>query len=441
MPTGPSPHRFSLLTDSSFVVYYGASIVSFLGMQVGRVVLPLLCYQLSDSAALTALLFTVQLLPGFLLGLFAGALADRVSRRALMIGGYLAAGLGLAIAPLLAWVGSLTVGGLYLAAVVSAAAYTVAEAADMGAVPALVGRDRIVAASSLVHGAWTLCGVIGLPLGGALAAAVGAVPALALNAATFMILAALLPFVRRPLGPRLDDARRQVTFGGILRDIGEGFKFIRTHPVQWPLLLVGTLGSVATGAGLSLVVVYAVRHLGFDQDGGFVGLLYAGGAVGALLAASLLPTATRLVPPGQVSIGAQSASAILLAAAAVVTWAPASIALLGVWEFAVTLAVLNSISIRQRITPDALQSRVNASVRLVGGTAQAIGAALGGLLADVTTVGTTYLLIAALAGTGAVAAWLSPIRRIDHAALARAMAVAEEWGPTERETALGPTDA
>mgnify|MGYP001463965430 CR=1 FL=1 len=417
----------SLLADPSFGVYYGASIVSFLGMQIGRVVLPLLCYQLSGSASLTALLFTVQLIPGFALGLVAGALADRVNRRALMVGGYLGAGFGLAIAPALQLAGTLTVGGLYLAALVSATAYTLAEAADLGALPALVGRERIVAASSLIHGAWTLCGVIGLPLGGALAAMVGAVPALTVNAVTFLILAAMLPFVRRPLGPLTDPAQGRLRVGALLRDIGEGLGFIRANPIQWPLLLVGTIGGLASGAAISLVVVYGVRQLGFADGGELIGLLYTAGAIGALLAASLLVPITRAFRPGMVTIVTQAASAVLLGAVALMAWPPASVTLFGAWELALTLGILNSVSIRQRITPDALQSRVNASVRLVAGTAQAIGAALGGLLADATSIGTTYLAIAALSGLAAIAAWGSPVRRIDHAALQEAMAAAERW--------------
>ncbi len=81
------------------------------------------------------------------------------------------------------------------------------------------------------------------------------------------------------------------------------------------------------------------------------------------------------------------------------------------WELTYTLVAVNTITIRQLVTPDRLQGRVNTTGRLLGwGLGWPVGAALGGVIADLTTVRTAYLVMAAVALAAAGGAWLSPLR-------------------------------
>jgi hypothetical protein len=58
----------------------------------------------------------------------------------------------------------------------------------------------------------------------------------------------------------------------------------------------------------------------------------------------------------------------------------------GLWLGSNHLININGLSLRQIVTPDHLQSRVNASARMVMVAANPLGAALGGVLAEQTTV-------------------------------------------------------
>lgn len=80
------------------------------------------------------------------------------------------------------------------------------------------------------------------------------------------------------------------------------------------------------------------------------------------------------------------------------------------WNGCSVLVIINGISLRQLVTPDRLQSRVNAAGRMIAWGGTPFGAATGGLLADAVGVRAAYVLMAAVAVVTVLAAWRSPLR-------------------------------
>ena len=72
--------------------------------------------------------------------------------------------------------------------------------------------------------------------------------------------------------------------------------------------------------------------------------------------------------------------------------------------------IINAISLRQRVAPDHLQSRVNVSARMIAWGGMPFGAAVGGALAEVTSIQTTYLVMALGVAISAAIGWFSPLR-------------------------------
>ena len=95
------------------------------------------------------------------------------------------------------------------------------------------------------------------------------------------------------------------------------------------------------------------------------------------------------------------------------------------WEGVGTLTIINGIALCQQVTPDVLQSRVNATGRMLAAGGLPIGAALGGVIADVASIQASYMVMAGGAGLSAVFGWLSPLRRADRSTVARLMAAAD----------------
>ena len=80
------------------------------------------------------------------------------------------------------------------------------------------------------------------------------------------------------------------------------------------------------------------------------------------------------------------------------------------WELSYTLVTTNGRVLRQLVIPDDLQSRVNAYARMIAWGGTPFGAAVGGLLAQTTTIRTTYLILSVGVGLSTLAGWFSPLR-------------------------------
>jgi Na+/melibiose symporter-like transporter len=159
-----------------------------------------------------------------------------------------------------------------------------------------------------------------------------------------------------------------------------------------------------------LLVVYAVRALGLSTNDARIGLLFTAGALGSLLASLLLPQATRRFPVGWITLGAMMLNLLFLLELVLASSLAMSLILYALWELCYTLTTTNGIALRQVVTPDHLQSRVNAYARMIAWGGTPFGAAVGGLLAQWATIRTTYLVMAVGVALSIVLGWFSPLR-------------------------------
>jgi predicted MFS family arabinose efflux permease len=138
--------------------------------------------------------------------------------------------------------------------------------------------------------------------------------------------------------------------------------------------------------------------------------LFTAGALGSFCATALLPLLTKRVPVGWITLAGMSLNLLFLL---LLTWTSSFVIALFVyicWEASYTLAITNGRVLRQLMIPDHLQSRVNAAARMVAWGGQPFGAATGGLVAQVTTVRTAYLILAIGVAISICVGWLSPLR-------------------------------
>lgn len=424
--SAPAPAE-SLWRDGAWRLLVFGEVVSFVGSQVTRVVLPILVFQLTGSALQTSLLLALETLPYLLFGLIAGAVGDRVDRRALMVGGNALNGLTLATIPILAALDALSVSLVYVVACASALIWVWTDAAAFGALPAIVGRQHLVAAQSSLMAIWTVAGLVALPAGGALAAAIGASTAIWIDAGSYLAAAVVLACIRRPFstgaGAGAPAAARLVR--RTLDDIAEGLRYLRRHALIGPLTALGFLSSLTGGAVTGLIVVYGVRQLDLPADDARLGWLFGAGAAGALVAALALPRLVRRVSPPRISLFGLTANCLLLLVVALSGDLAVSLVALFAWELAMVLTVMNGIALRAQLTPDRLQSRVNATGRMLAAGGLPLGALLGGVIADAASVRVAYIVMAAGAGLSATLGWLSALRRVDAETVARLTALAD----------------
>lgn len=149
--------------DRALVLFTAARVVAVTGSAVTGVAMPLLVLQLSGSAFLTALVAAGQVAPYLMFGLIAGAVADRVPRRRLMVAAQLSSAAALTTVPLAHAADLLAPAHALVVVLVVATSFVWFDAAAFGALPAIVGRDRIVAANSLVWTSSTLVAIAAPP--------------------------------------------------------------------------------------------------------------------------------------------------------------------------------------------------------------------------------------------------------------------------------------
>ncbi|USX55408.1 MFS transporter [Lentzea sp. HUAS12] len=389
----------TLWQDREFRRFWLARAISNAGSALSGVALPVLMYSLTGSAAHTAALAALTAAPYLVFGLVAGALADRVHRRAVMVVTDLVSAGLLASVPVASAFGALTPVHLMLVAGGVASVGVWFDAAAFGALPALVGSENLVRANSAVWSTATAVHIAAPSVAGVLFAVHGPAGTLALDAVSFAVSAAL---VRTILRPMTTSRPPRAVLGA---DIREGLEFLWREPTVRLFLGLGLGQAVAGGAVSGLLVVYAFRGFGVPQDDPRVGVLFSALAAGSFAATALMPAISDACEPRRVAATGLTAGVGVLG---LLVGAPAWwLAVLGValWGLTSTV-VVNGITVRQLITPDHLQGRVGLVGRMMTfGIGQPAGALAGGVLADALSVRSALVTAALPLAVAAVIGW------------------------------------
>ncbi len=351
-----------------------ATWVANLGDGLALAAGPLLVASQTSDPLLVAMALLLQQLPWLLFGLFAGALADRVDRLAIVIAVDVVRAVVLVLLCLTIVTHAVSVGAVLAALFVFGITEVFGNSAASTLLPMLVPRDELALGNArLQTGILTINQLAGPPLGAAMFAAGAVWPFL--SQAVLVSAAGLL--VSRIALPPL--ARAAQVSPALRTDIAEGFRWVWGHAAVRTLVLTIFTFNITFGAAWSVLVLYARQRLGLGAVG--FGLLTTASALGGLLGTASYGWITRRVSLGDVMrIGLVLETATHLALA--LTTVPA-VAMVIFFVFGAHAFVwgTTSITVRQRAVPTQLQGRVSGvnGVGVYGGLV--LGSALGGLVA------------------------------------------------------------
>jgi MFS family permease len=354
---------------------------------------PLFAIQLTDSPALIAGVVVVSRLPWLVFVLFAGALADRLDRRRTMVAiAALRTGVAAALAAgILADVVNLPI--LYLTAFVLGVGETLFDTAAQSIMPNIVDRDRLSQANGRLYAAeLTTNQFVGPPLGGLLAGVAVAL-AFAGSALAFAVAAVGLSLLVGSFRP----APERPT--SIVEDIREGLAHLWHNTVLRTLAIMVGVMNLAGAATFAILVLYAVAPgpMGLDEVG--FGMLMTAMGIGSLAGSLVVERVERRLGRARLLALAVLVGAVMMAVPGITpnAWiVGASFAASGL-VFMMWNVV--TVSLRQRIVPDRLLGRVNASYRLLAWGGQPLGAMLGGVAAEVFGLQAVFLLAGVLSAT------------------------------------------
>jgi MFS family permease len=358
---------FRWLLASSWVTNLGDGITLAAG--------PLLVASQTHNPLAVAMATVSQRLPWLMFGLYAGVIADRASRRAIVI----TTGLIRAVILLLLAASILT--HRTGTAVVLAALFTFGvnetfgDTATTTLLPMLVGkRDLGIANARAFTGVIVWNQMAGPPLGAVLFAAGMALPFMS---ETVCVLAGVLLMSRVRLPARPAGARP----ARVREDIREGWRWLWAHPAVRTLAITVFTFNVTFGAAWSVLVLYARLRLGMGALG--FGLITTAIAAGGLLGTVSYGWLERHVPLGVIMRSGLIIETLTHLALALTRWVWFALIIFAVFGAHAFIWGTTSATVRQRAVPAQFQGRVS-SVYLtgvVGGIV--IGSALGGLVASV----------------------------------------------------------
>ena len=351
-----------------------SSWVSNLGDGLAIAAAPLLIASQTRDPFLVALAALLQQLPWLVFGLHAGAIADRLNRRLIVVA---VDGIRTVVLVLLALsilTGTVSVPVVLGAVFLVGTAEVFADSASQTLLPMLVHRsDLVVGRARLQVGFVTVNQLLGPPLGAALFATGMALPfftqAVLVGAGAVLISRIVLT----------DDVHPERSTERLWRDIVEGYRWTVHHAAVRTLVLTIFIFNITFGAAWSVLVLYARDRLGMGSVG--YGLLTTAGALGGIVGMAVYGWLTRRISLGNLMrIGLVLETLTHLGLALTTSPAVALAIMFGFGAHAFIWGT-TSATVRQRAVPNALQGRVGSlnAIGTYGG--MIVGSGLGGLIA------------------------------------------------------------
>jgi MFS family permease len=303
------PESLTVLRQRDFRLVFGAFAVSVLGDRMVNIALAFAVLELGGSASDVGIVLACRTLPLVASLLVGGVVADRVSRRAVMVGADLSRLVSQGVLGILLIAGEPPIWALGVLSGLTGMATGFFNPASSGLLPEVVPPELLQEANGLRATAMSGGEILGPAIAGALVASAGPGWALAIDGATFGVSAAFLANLRLA-GGRRRIARTRTSF---LHDLRTGWSEFSARSWVWSLVLSASLGNMFWAAFGVLGPVIAKRDLGGAAVWGTImSAMGVGALVGALIAIRARPR--RPLVTSLLAIASFAAPLALLAA-------------------------------------------------------------------------------------------------------------------------------
>jgi predicted MFS family arabinose efflux permease len=365
----------SVRRDPDFQKLWFGQTVSVFGSLISRIAIPFLAVIELDATPFDmAALGISALLPGFLVGLLAGAWIDRRKRRPVMIAADLGRAVILLAVPILAVLGHLQIWHLLIVSGCMSILSMLFDIAYQSYLPGLVGRERLIAGNSTLTATESVAEFGSFSAGGWLVQIFTAPFAILVDAVTFLLSA----FAIRKIDTPEEIERDESVETNLLEEAIGGFAYVRRDVMLRVLAAAQLLLNISHGMTSTVFFLFVVDSLGFDT--GPLGMIFAFGGIaslgGALISSRFYDRGNHLRRLALLLFAVAVANA-LLPFARTANWIAVGLLLVPqlVSDPAETIFSIHSTTLRQTIAPDAWLGRINGSFRVLD-----VGATIAGSL-------------------------------------------------------------
>jgi MFS family permease len=400
-----SDERWLAFRSRSFLLYWIAQLLAGFAVQIQTVAVAWQVYDITRDPLYLGLVGLSQFLPSLFLVLVTGSIADRFSRKWIIIF-CLAAEAGVAGGLLYFTLsGSENVLWVFALLAVLGTARAFYNPARQAIVPNLVPRPHVANAITLTTTAGQIATIAGPVLGGLL---YGVTAPLAYSTSLMLLLIGIV-FVTRMERPAQDVVTGRTTW----ETVSAGFRYIWREKIILGAISLD-LFAVLLGGAMALLPVYARDILEIGPFG--LGILKAAPAAGAILVGVYLMTRPIQKNAGVIMLAAVFMFGVFTLIFAISTVAWISILALFMLGGCDMVSVFVRNTLIQLWTPDSLRGRVTAVSQLFVGASNEVGAFRAGTTAAL--IGTVPAVLVGGVGTVAIAAiWyrvFPDLRRVQH---------------------------
>lgn len=402
-------HR--ILVRRDYRLLWAAQLVSTFGDRLTQIGLTALVFAMTGSDLSIGLVLTLTVLPRAAFGLFAGALADRVSRKTVLVATDCVRAV---IVMVLALAAGLPVQAVYLLTVLHATATVFFTPARNAVLPDIVPRHDLLAANTLDETTQGALDPIAYLMGGAIIAALGVHIGFGVDSVTFLVSAALIMQTTARGAAQWHAPRGDlrpapgVAPGKSRLSLGYGLRALWQDHVLRANTLLLTCSAIVASAELPLTAMLVLTH--WDRGALGLGMFEASLAAGfALGAFACGPVVDRLGKGPTILVGLIG-TGLVMAAVAVLPFWPAAV-LNGVAGVFNILFFVPTLTLVQERAPQEARARVMSSRAVLLSVALLVSYAAATALASAFGPRPTMLVMGLLLSAGTAAACFVPVLR------------------------------
>ncbi|MDG6928802.1 MAG: MFS transporter [Nitrososphaerota archaeon] len=394
----------NLWRHGDFLRLWLADTVSQLTRQVTGLALPTVAVLLLDVTPLQmGILSALEFLAFPLLGLFVGVWADRFGRKPMLVVSNLVRMATLATVPAAYVAHLLSLYQLYAVALVMGVGGVFFEITYQAYLPSLIDKKDLVEGNTKLTASGSFAQASGQGLAGLLMTVFGAALSVGADVAGFLVSAVALASIRKK-EPRQERARED-----FFLEMKEGAKVVLGNKTLWSIAGCSATANLGGNMAYTMLLIFAYRSLGLTTSVIWIPFMVgiAGVALGAIAAGGI----TRRLGLGHaIAAGAMGKFFLLLIPLAsyglpLVVLAASQF----LTAFFLPVYNINQVSLRQAMTPDRLQGRMNATMRTIVWGTIPVGAVLGGLAGNAVGVVPTIIAGGVLGGSAFLWVVLGPV--------------------------------